>query len=404
MTISRRGLLFAGAASGAALALAPLPARAGERRPPGEAGERLPHDLGSLAGAGAASEATGLNDRGDVVGATALPGGTLSHAFVMNPRVNGGRLRDLTPSLERDSRAQAVNRYGVVAGTIGMGVTPSAAAVATAALRTAPPERAAHRLAGARPPLPFVWHPRTGLEVLPPPPGAYGGQVSDIDDRGTVLVVGTNDVPDPNVPGANYPVGSFLWDPARRAYTALTVPDPSVPGIVALANRLTGCGGVAGGVIHPLEGGAWQHTAVVWGADRLRPRALATGGYTDAFATAGNSFGLLTGWRMNAPGGMSNAVYWPHPAADPVELGGRVAFGVNERGQIAGVRDLPGSPGFPFASVVWEPARGRTTPLGDFGQGSYVYAVDAAGRSAGFAVAKGGAPHNTGVWWEAVGR
>ncbi|MET7712987.1 hypothetical protein [Streptomyces sp. NPDC005407] len=77
------------------------------------------HGVGSLAGAGTQSEATDINDRGVVVGASAVPGTQATHAFVMNPDVDGGRLTDITPSEARSTRAEAVNRFGVVAGTLG---------------------------------------------------------------------------------------------------------------------------------------------------------------------------------------------------------------------------------------------------------------------------------------------
>ncbi|MBX9393655.1 hypothetical protein K4749_08635 [Streptomyces sp. TRM72054] len=326
------------------------------------------HDIGSLAGTGTQSEATDLNDRGDIVGATAVPGSRATHAFLMNPRVHGGRLTDITPSEPRSSRAEGVNRSGTVVGTLG---APGSG----------------QRLE------PFVWRARTGLDVLPLPPGADGAQAVDINDKGTVLVVGTN------AAGVGLPVGSFLWDPASRTYTALPTLDPSADGPVSLARTLDERGGVAGGVVTEVGEQRWHHTAVVWEPGTLTPRQLSGG--PDSFATDRNENGLIVGWQISAPGGASTAVYWPSADADPVALPGRVAYEVNDRGQIVGIRDFPTSSAFPFTAVMWEPGRGRTTDLGDKNLGSYVLAVNSSGRSAGFAVAAGeGRTYNTAGWWD----
>lgn len=330
------------------------------------------HGVGSLAGAGTQSEATDINDRGVVVGASAVPGTQATHAFVMNPDAGGGRLTDITPSEARSTRAEAVNRFGVVAGTLGS-------------------------VPGAGLPEPFVWRSRTGLEVLPLPPGAAGAQAVDINDAGTVLVVGTDST------GVGLPVGSYLWDPAARTYTALPTTGPSGTGPVPIARTLNERGGVAGGLVSPVSEQAWQHTATVWEPGTLVPHTLSSGGTTDAFATDRNEKGMIVGWRTNAPGAAPTAVYWPSADAPPVELPGRVAFEVNDRGQIVGIRAFPTSSAFPFTAVMWEPGRGsrlRTTDLGDEGLGSYVNAVNSSGRSAGYVVAAGGqTPYNAGGWW-----
>ncbi|MFS8103311.1 hypothetical protein LFM09_39915 [Lentzea alba] len=394
--ISRRRLLIAAAGAAGVAALPGLAHAAPDSR-----GTRTGfHDIGSLAGPGTASEGADINDRGDVVGVTALPGTAVSHAFIMNPGVEGGRLFDLMPSEPRSSRADAVNRYGVVAGTLGLGLPPSSGAAAQARLMRG--------VAGAaeranEPTRAFVWSARTGIDVLPLPPGAFAALSVDINDRGTVLVVGTNDVPDPNVPGLNFPIGSFLWNPATRTYTQLPPPDPSVPGAVALARKLDARGGAAGGVIVPIDAVAWRHTAVVWDPGTRTPHTLTSGGTTDTFASDRNESGMVVGWRSN--GAQPTAVYWPSRTADPVELPGRVASEVNDRGQIAGAKDFPGSTAFPFSSVVWEPLRGRTTELRDNGLGSYVVAINASGRTAGYALAAtDGRNHTTACWWEAPRR
>nr|CAJ34368.1 hypothetical protein [Micromonospora sp. ML1] len=344
---------------------------------PAEALSRF-HDLGSLAGPGTPSEATDLNDRGDVVGVTSLPGTQTAHAFIANPRHKGGRLIEITPSQAGSSRAQAINRFGVVAGTLGLGIGPP----------TPAPD-------GSQPLLqPFVWEARTGLDVLPLPPGAGGAQAVDINDKGTVLVVGTN------ATGVGLPVGSYLWNPASRTYTTLPPPTTSVTGPVALAHTLDERGGVAGGLVTQVGEQSWHHTAVVWQPGTLAVQQLPTGGSADTYATDRNENGLIVGWRINATGQSTTAIYWPSANAQPVELPGRVAYRVNDAGQIVGIRNFTGSSAYPFSAVMWEPRRGRTTRLGDNDLGSYVIAVNASGRSAGFAVAtRNGNNHNTAGWW-----
>ncbi|MEY9854619.1 putative membrane protein [Catenulispora sp. GAS73] len=335
--------------------------------------------IGSLAGPGAVSRAADLNDRGDVVGTTALPGTETTHAFLMNPETDGGALIDLTPSEERSSQAEAINRAGVVVGGLGASAD------------------------GSRPMEAFVWEVRTGPAVLPLPPGAASAVAVDVNDRGTILVVGMTDVPDPAAPGMNVPVGSFLWDPADRAYTPLPLLDPSAVGPLTLARTLDEHGGVIGGVVTQLDERSWHHAAVVWEPGTLTPHELSAGGGTDAYATGGNDKGLIVGWRMAVSGGPSIAVYWTAPDAAPVELPGRVAFTANDAGQIVGIRDFAGAATFPFTTVLWEPGRERATDLGDLGLGSYVFAVNAEGRSAGYAVApgEGEQTHHTAVWWDA---
>ncbi|MFF8413735.1 hypothetical protein [Streptomyces omiyaensis] len=331
------------------------------------------HPVGSLAGPGAASEAFDISDRGVVVGAAAVPGSTVAHAFVSDPDTDAGRLVDLTPSETRGTRAEAVNRSGTVAGTLG----------------TVP---------GAGLPQPFVWRPRTGLEVLPLPPGASGAQAVDINDAGTVLVVGTD------ATGVGLPVGSFLWNPSTRTYRTLPATGPAgTAAPVPIARTLDERGGVAGGLVSPSGNQTWHHTATVWEPGTLTPRTLAAGGGSDTFATDRNERGLVVGWRMNTPGTAPTAVYWPDADAAPVALPGQVAFEVNDDGRIVGIRPVPGSAAFPFAAVMWEPGDGgrvRTTDLDDQGLGSYANAVNSSGKTAGFVVTPGpSAPYNAGGWW-----
>ncbi|GGU86026.1 hypothetical protein GCM10010178_90180 [Lentzea flava] len=94
--ISRRGLLIAAAG---VVGTGGVPGLA--HAAPSRGTQQGFHDVGSLAGRGTASEGADINDRSDIVGVTALPGTGVSHAFIMNPRFQGGQLFDLMPSAPR---------------------------------------------------------------------------------------------------------------------------------------------------------------------------------------------------------------------------------------------------------------------------------------------------------------
>jgi uncharacterized membrane protein len=341
----------------------------------------LLHAIRPLGGPGTACQAADINDRGDVVGMTSIPGSQATHAYIMNPDVAGGRLTDLTPSDPRNSQAEGINGSGVVVGAIG----PSAD--------------------GGQLMQPFIWEKHTGLGILPLPPGSACAVALDINDAGEVLVVGMTDTPDPLAPGMNLPVGSFLWHPVGRGYTPLPLPDPSATGPIALARGLDERGSPVGGVVTQVDEKTWHHTAVVWEAGPLTPHELSTGGGSDAYALSRGENGLIVGWRMAEPGTPSIAVLWPALDAPPVELPGRVAFKSNADGQIVGIRDVPGASKFPFTAVMWEPDQRRTTTLGDEGLGSYVFSLNASGRSAGYFVTAGEAGScNNACWWDSPWR
>src|SRR5690606_35914378 len=120
------------------------------------------HDIGVFDAPGApsrAGRAEDINDRGDIVGWAVLPDDWTPHAFIMNPDV-GPELIDLTPTIPGGTIAEAVNRYGIVAGTI----------TGTRNGSTGPGARA------------FTWWGFTGLSVLPNPPGAAAARAVDIND------------------------------------------------------------------------------------------------------------------------------------------------------------------------------------------------------------------------------
>lgn len=144
---------------------------------------------------------------------------------------------------------------------------------------------------------------------------------------------------------------------------------------------------------------------MLWKPGSLTVQELPNGGAADTYATGRNRDNLVVGWQIQGPGSPNTAIYWPSPSRKPVVLPGRVAFAVNDEAQIAGIRDFAGSTAFPFSGVLWDPARKRTHVLGDNGQGSYVVALNASGRSAGYALATANEKtYNTAGWWEAPKR
>ncbi len=69
-------------------------------------------DLGTLGGAN--SYATGINDSGQVVGYSELPGTTITHTFIWT--ANGGMVDIGTFGKSKASQGQAINSAGEVAG------------------------------------------------------------------------------------------------------------------------------------------------------------------------------------------------------------------------------------------------------------------------------------------------
>jgi uncharacterized membrane protein len=324
------------------------------------------HDVGSFGEAGQpdrASRVLDINDRDDLVGWALVPGTyNLVHAFIWNPEA-GGEMIDLTPLERRETRARAVNRLGIVTGTID---------------ESGPPARRAPSFA-------FVWWAFTGLDVLPLPAGAYGAQALDINDQGTVLVVGVNET------GAWQ--GSYLWDPGGRTYTSIP---SATPGMATRPEALDEHGGVVGSASFP-SGDPRDGSAVLWEPGTLTLRALPHAPGTNYTAFDRNGHGMIVG-RAHASAGLI-AVYWPSADAAPIELAGRDARAVNDAGQIVGCRETNlRTPDWPFTAVMWEPARGRATDLGDKGHGSCAEAVNGSGRSAGFL----GDRHEqyAGAWWD----
>ena len=113
-------------------------------------------ELGTLGGANA--YAVGLNDHGQVVGASEFsPGNATTHAF----RTRGAGMIDLDPAGSADSVAIAVNNKGHVVGRAWFGE---------------PGQTARHA---------FHWTPQTGIVDLTP--GASVSSANDINDAGTAV-------------------------------------------------------------------------------------------------------------------------------------------------------------------------------------------------------------------------
>jgi uncharacterized membrane protein len=320
------------------------------------------HDIGAFDAPGQpnrAGRAEDINDRGDIVGWAVLPDDWTPHAFIMNPDVST-QLVDLTPLETGGSRADAVNSLGIVAGTI-------------TGTRNASPGR------GAKP---FVWWGLTGLDVLPLPPGAAAARSVDINDAGTVLVVGLME------DGYNWQ-GSYLWSPHTRTYTAL--PSPS-PGRLTSPAALDERGGVVGWGYVDDTG----NRALAWDPVTLEVHVLP--GDRGSRAYDRNERGVIVGEAGSHD--ERAAVYWPDASSRPIELPGVEARAINDAGQIVGSRATGATtPNWPYMAMLWEPLRGRTTELGDkSGRGSFPEGINASGRSVG--VAADLSELDTAVWWD----
>jgi hypothetical protein len=182
------------------------------------------------------SQAFGINSDGKAVGVSVLDGRSRAVLFASG----GGEVIDLAPDV-RNAVAEAISDNGSVAGTLGVGVKQA----------LQPPGVIDHEV------LPFVWTVEGGLQVLPLPPHSEMGQAIDVNDAGLVLVTGA--VPSSGGLPRGLPVGTFVYDLERGAYTPLPLDEGVAEDVIALGHTLRSDGGVAGGFVS-LEGEfTWRH-------------------------------------------------------------------------------------------------------------------------------------------------
>jgi probable HAF family extracellular repeat protein len=245
-------------------------------------------DIGTLGGTHAT--AFDLNDAGQVVGSSALPGDPpFTHAFLWS-RATG--MIDLGTLGGNSAAAVAINNHGQVVGT--------------------------SRFSDSRPHA-FRWSPASGLEDIGLFPGGEFTNATDISDSGLVTGWGSN---------ANGDGHAFAWTRTRGLIDLGTL-----GGSVSFAEATNARGQVAGYATVP--GNLWH--AFIWDA-RFGMKDLGTAGGTESFALALNDYGQVVG-VFDTPGAQ-RAFSWTH-ARGIVDMGtlggaGSRALAVNNKGQAVG--------------------------------------------------------------------
>lgn len=279
-------------------------------RPGGTSGSVI--DLGTLPGT-AKSLATGINNSGVAVGESFYP--TLGRAFIYNGTLhNLGSLRPGSPS-----GAAAINAAGAVVGYSAM----------------------ANGLDHA-----FLWvpHKREGIRGtmydLGTPPGQAISAARAINDKGTVVGSSLN---------AEFLGGrAFVWRPDRPHGTSGTMTMlPQPPGVTDSGAAAINDHGLITGTL--ITAGGQTHAFLFNTA--MHDLGTLPGG-AESFAYSINSHGVVVGYSQIASGSF-HAVMWSggriidlnrflprRVKAAGVVLG--IAYGINDKGQIAGVADVRG--------------------------------------------------------------
>lgn len=245
-------------------------------------------DIGTLGGTHAT--AFDLNDAGQVVGSSSLPGDPpYTHAFLWS-RTSG--MIDLGTLGGNSANAVAINNLGQVAGS-----SP---------------------FSDSRPHA-FRWSPAFGLEDIGLFPGGDFSNATDISDSGLVTGWGSN---------ANGNGHAFAWTPTTGLIDLGTR-----GGSFSFAEATNARGQVAGYATVP--GNLWH--AFLWDA-RFGMKDLGTAGGTESFALALNDYGQVVG-VFDTPRAQ-RAFSWTHARGivDIGTLGGANsrALAVNNKGQAVG--------------------------------------------------------------------
>lgn len=245
-------------------------------------------DLGTLGGTN--SDATAINDAGQIVGKSDLPGDSITHAFLWTP---GGTMQDLGAIGDQSSAATAVNSSGQVAGSLF--------STQTQLFR------------------PFRWTSNGGMQDLGSP---FGGSTSvpfgGINAAGHVALTSFS--------ANNLASRAYLWTPRSGAVELDTLFNASTS--ASVINDLDQIVGVAGD-----RAALW--TPGVGGLD------LGTLGGVHSYAMRINSSGLIAGASELAGNKITHTFVWStgqgikdlgqvpkHPNNTP--------FGLSDNGQVVG--------------------------------------------------------------------
>jgi probable HAF family extracellular repeat protein len=259
-------------------------------------------DLGDLGGGSAT--AVGINNRGDIVGASNLPG-THVHAALWKPT---GRIQDLGVLAGGDySEAMAINSRGWIVGWSNREPTPPGDIV---------PDHA------------VLWRDGT---IVPLAPDAFLSRAFDINDAGVVVGV--------MLSGSPLRGRGFIWD--RGQLTELGLPegwDSSSASLTAVGingrRRVVGFGSVT-----DFDAGIFEVRAVLW--ERAGVVDLGTlGGGGAAFPRAINSRGQIVGGLNTASPVTQRAFLWDRGITTilpGLEETFSEASGINASSEIVGV-------------------------------------------------------------------
>ena len=321
--------------------------------------------LGSLGDANSDSFATAINDRGQAVGWFTLPNGGPSHAFLWDP--NSGA-RDLGAGTGVASQAFGINNEGQVVGafydqfqdahafiwdaangmrnlgtlpgglsSVAVGINDAGVVVGTADTPPQPPSNTNFFHA-------FIWDPAHGMRDLGSPGGPQGNVEAYAINRRGVAVGGPN---------------AFVWSSAAGMRDLLGVISGGAG--YSIATAINQKGQVAGSYGLASAAGQVDH-AFLWDS-KTGLRDLGTeGGASYSFAYGLNNNAEVAG-ELDWASGSYNAFYWAARTGmvNLGTLGGRYssARGINKSGEVVGFASVPStSPFGTFHAFVWTSERG----------------------------------------------
>ena len=268
-------------------------------------GQVTPVDLGTLPG-GSGSEASGINNLGQVVGQSWPTSGN-GHAFLWSP---GGGMVDLGTLGGSRSWANGINNEGQVVGGSGTASGDDHA---------------------------FLWSPGGGMVDLGMLPGYAYGDAFAVNDLGQVVGEAETVLGDEH---------AFLWSPGGGMADLGTLVG-SWPTGINNQGQVVGSSTTSSGNSH----------AFLWSPSG-EMIDLGTLGGNVAWANGINNQGQVVGYSDTASGYL-HAFLWS-PSTGMVDLGtlpggsGSLAYGINDQGQVVG--GATAAPG--WHAFIWSPSGG----------------------------------------------